>query len=627
VTADRRGTETRPFVTKWVVLAGCALLADGFLLSRFGGQAFLGAVAEAAGAVVLFIPLGRRAIESLREGKRRMDELVALAVLACFALGDYTTAGVVALLMLAAVALEEHTASGAWTEVESLLRLAPQKARRLKPDGTLEEIPAHELRAGDLVRVLPGDTVPADGTIKEGSSALIEGSITGESLPADKTVGDPVYAGTVNCTGPLTVVVDKVGPDTTLARVKELILSARREGASGGGLLDGLAGWYPPVVVMVAALVVFLTDDWSRAIGTVVASCPIALVLALPSATVAALAACYRKGLLVKKPRNLELTADIDTLVIDKTGTLTFGDLEVVSWTAAPDMDEEEVLQDAIAVARQSRHPVSRALVQWAAERGIEGRSGASSVREEPGRGLVGQVEGRQVRLGRPDFLEAAGIDLSPLQESLAELAGYSVLAVAVDRKAAGLVALADRIRPEARQALEELRSMGVERILMVTGDRPEVAGKLGEEVGVKEVVAPCLPEEKLKLVEDLRREGRCVMVAGDGVNDAPALASSDLGVALGSGATDIALETADVVVVKGDLRSLPAFLRVGRRHRQVFIQNLLVGVVLILSGVSLAGFGYLTPISAAFLQNFGALAVLLSSARLVGGREDEDRG
>jgi len=610
----------RKAARKWLVLGGCAFLANGFIFGRLADQTALGALASAFGAILLFCPLVGRAYRSLREGRRRMDELVVLAVLASFALGDYTTAGVVALLMLAATALEEHTASGAWTEVESLLKMAPKKARRILASGEIEEVPAHELKEGDLVRVLPGDIVPADGIIREGSSALIEGSITGESLPTDKAVGDRVYAGTVNCTGPLAILVDRVGPDTTLARVKELILSARKVQVVGAKILDKFAGWYPPVAVMVAAFVLFLTNEWNRSIGALVASCPIALVLAFPSAAVASLAACYRNGLLVKKPSDLETGASVNTLVIDKTGTLTFGELRVLRFLPAKPFDRKEVLSYAIAVARQSRHPVSRAFVQWAESQELEADLSAEKVREEPGRGLVGVVSGREVRLGKPDYLKSAGVRVEPLLREAGDLSGHSALAIALDGEAAGLVLLSDRIRPEAKEALEDLRSIGVNKLIMVTGDRREVAERMAEEVGVSEVVAPCLPDQKLKLVEELRAKGHCVVVVGDGVNDAPALASGDIGIALGSGASDITLETADVVVVKGDLRSLPEFLRIGKRYKRILVQNLLIGVVLILSGVTLAGLGYLTPISAAFLQNFGALCVLLSSARLVGG-------
>jgi Cd2+/Zn2+-exporting ATPase len=602
-----------------LVVAGGAFLLNGILFTHVSAQPALGAFASGLGAALLAVPLVVRAVRSIRGGIRRMDELVALAVLACFALGDYTTAGVVAFLMLGAVALEEHTAAGAWTEVESLLRMAPKRARRRRDDGTWEDVPAHELAAGDEVQVLPGDTVPADGTIRDGVSALAEATITGESMPADKTAGDPVFAGTVNVSGSLLIVVEKVGGDTTLARVRRLILGAKEARPRLAGVFDRYVGWYPPVVVMLAALVLFLADDWTRAISTVVAACPIALVIAVPSATVAALAFAYRSGLLVKKPSDLETAAGVSAVVLDKTGTLTCGELSVVTAVALGGSTETALLAAASAVARHSQHPVSRALIEHARGQGVEPLP-ARDVREEPGRGLVGATGETEVRIGRPEFLAAAGVDTGPITEHLESLRGLSVLGVACGGRVIGVLGLEDAIRPEARSAVIELRDLGVERAVMVTGDRRDVAERIAADLGIDEFLPECLPDRKQALVRDLRAEGHRVLVVGDGVNDAPALALGDVGVAMGSGASEVSVESADIVLLGGDLRGLGTVLRLGRRGRRVTAQNLVIGVALIAGGVLLAGFGYLTPISAAFLQNFGAAAVLLSSARLVGG-------
>jgi Zn2+/Cd2+-exporting ATPase len=612
-------------LTRWTVLAGTAFLLNGVALVHGSSQAALGEFAAAIGAGLLALPLVARACASMRSTERRMDELVALAVLACLALADYTTAGIVALLMLGASALERHTASGAWTEIESLLRLAPKHARRCRPDGSWEEIPAHELAAGDTIDILPGDTVPADGTILEGASALAEATITGESLPADKAAGDPVFAGTLNVTGALRVTVTKAGDDTTLARVRRMILGARETRPAAAGIFERYAGWYPPVVVMTAGLVLFLSDDWTRAISTIVAACPIALVIAIPSATVAALACAYRSGMVVKNPRALDIAADTSAVVVDKTGTLTCGELRVVSVLPRDGWREEDVLGPAAAVARYSLHPVARALVDAARARGLALES-ATDVREEPGRGLARSVGGRAVRLGRPEYLAAAGIPLGGAEAEQEAMRGYSAIAVAVGDRGAGFIALEDRPRPESSRVVAELREFGVDRVLMVTGDRREVAERTARELGIDEVVAQCLPDQKRELVLELRRGGERVLVVGDGVNDAPALASGDLGVALGTGGSDIALESADVAIVRGDLRSVGLLLRLSRRSRAVTAQNLIIGVALIVTGVLLAGLGYVNPIAAAVLQNAGALAVLFSSARLVGGEVHGDR-
>ncbi len=610
---------------RFVVVLGAALLLDGFLLERLSDQRAVGEMACLAGAVLCAGLLCLRVLRGVRGPEHRLDELVALASIACFALGDYLTAGIVALLMLGALALEEHTASGALIAVESLLALAPKKARRLRDDDAWDEIPAHELAVGELVKILPGDAVPADGTIETGASALNEASVTGESMPVDKTPGDVVYAGTLNLTGSLDVRVDKVGEDTTLARVRNLIVEARRTRPRIAGALERAVMWYPPVVIMLAGLVLILTEDWGRAISTIVAACPVALVVAVPSAAVAALAHAYRNGILVKRPQSLETAAGVSALVIDKTGTLTCGELRIVKVCALEPWREDELLARGAAVARLSQHPVARALCAHARALGIEIPQ-AAGVREEPGRGLVGTVAGEEVRIGRPEFLAHAGMDAAALGRFEADLRGFSTLAVAARGSVAGAFALEDRARPEARAAMDALRAAGVGRIVLITGDRTEVAQRTAADVGIAEVIAECLPDEKLAFVRRLRDEGHRVLVAGDGVNDAPALAAGDLSVAVGSGTSEIAIESADVALLRSDLRGITALLALARKSRGVAGQNLAIGGGLIVCGMFLAAFGYLSPVAAAVVQNAGALAVLLSSARLVSERGDGER-
>ena len=604
---------------------GAALLLNGFFIGRAGVSSAAGEFASLAGAVLCAGLLCVRAVRNLRGPERRLDELVALAAVACFALGDYLTAGVVALLMLGALALEEHTASGALTAVEALGALAPKTARRLRSDGGWDLVPVQDLAVDERVKVLPGDAVPADGVIERGASAVNEASVTGEAMPADKAPGDPVYAGTLNLTGALDVRIDKVGEDTTLARVRGLIVEARKAKPRLAGALERVVGWYPPVVIMLAALVLLLSEDWGRAISTIVAACPVALVIAGPSAAVAALACASRNGILVKKPQSLETAAGVSALVIDKTGTLTCGELRVVRALAREPWAEEAVVAHGAAVARMSQHPVARALSAYAHERGIA-LPEARDVREEPGRGLVGAVGGREVRLGRLEFLAQAGVDLggpAPFEE---ELRGFSALAVAVGGSLAGSFALEDRARPEARAAIETLRAAGVGRIVMLTGDRREVSERTAADVGIDEFIAECLPDEKLAFVRRLREEGHRVLVAGDGVNDAPALAAGDLSAAVGSGTNEVAIESADVALLRSDLRGITALVALARRSRAVAAQNLVIGGGLIVCGMFLAAFGHLSPVAAAIVQNAGALAVLLSSARLASERGDGER-
>ncbi|MBN1420953.1 MAG: cation-translocating P-type ATPase [Planctomycetes bacterium] len=607
--------ERRAILRLWSALAGGALVLAGGILGLSGavpeGHAALPAT---IGAVALGAPLILRAARSLWTGALRMDELVALAVLACFALGEPVTAGVVSFLMLAAAAIEKRTALGARAAIESLVRLAPKRARRIVEGGAEEEIDASEVRPGDLLRVLAGDSVPADGEVVRGRSSIDQATITGESIPADKSPGDPVFAGTMNLTGALEIRVARAGPDTTLGRVQALMRDAGRTRTPFMRLVDGYVVWYMPVVLTIACLILFFTRSWERAIAALVVSCPSALVLAMPTAVVAALSAAMRIGILAKSAGDLERAADASAVVFDKTGTLTTGALSVTRMRPAEGVDPTELLRLAAAVEKDSRHPAARAVVAVAREARIP-LGDAEDVREEPGRGVRGMVAGTEVLVGRAALLEEAGIDVSALPPT--DAPGASILCVAAAGRALGWLALEDRARPEARAAVEELRRLGIRRLVLLTGDRWDVARRIGEELGATEVEAECLPERKREIVAAARADGP-VMVVGDGVNDAPALAAGDIGVAMGAAGSDVALSSASIALMNDDLTRLPFLIRLSRRLRAVVHQNLLLGAVFIIAGLALASVGALSAIAAALLQNLGAFIILFSSARIV---------
>jgi len=614
-TTDVLREERRAMLRLWSALAGGALVLAGGILGLSGAVAEgHAAIPATIGAIALGAPLILRAARSLWTGSFRMDELVALAVLACFALGEPVTAGVVSFLMLAAGAIEKRTALGARAAIESLVRLAPKRARRIGEDGSEEEIDASEVRPGDLLRVLAGDAIPADGEVARGRSSVDQATITGESIPTDKAPGDPVFAGTMNLTGALEIRVARAGPDTTLGRVQALMREAGRTRTPFMRLVDSYVVWYMPVVLTIACLILFFTRSWDRAIAALVVSCPSALILATPTAVVAALSAAMRIGILAKSAGDLERAADTSAVIFDKTGTLTTGELSVTRMRPAEGADPIALLRLAAAVERSSRHPAARAVVAVAEEAGVP-LIDAEDVREEPGRGMRGVIGGTEVLVGRAALLEEAGIDLSALPP--ADAPGASILYVAAGGRALGWLALEDRARPEARAAVEDLRRLGIRRLLLLTGDRWDVARRVGEELGATEVEAECLPERKREIVAAARAQGP-VMVVGDGVNDAPALAAGDIGVAMGAAGSDVALASASIALMNDDLTRLPFLIRLSRRLRAVVHQNLLFGAAFIAAGLALASVGALSAIAAALLQNLGAFLVIFSSARLV---------
>ena len=603
------------------VLVLASFLAD-WLFSEAGSNpqsgAFYRDILAGFGALLLAVPLWWHALKALLTGHLHMDELVALAILAAMAKGEYQTAGVVAFFLLISILIETRTALGARAAIEGLVRLTPTKARRLREDGTQEEVEAHALQPGDVVLALPGDNVPADGEIIEGHSTINESNITGESLPAEKVAGDEVFGGTSNVTGALRIRVTKVGHDTTLGRVQDLILEAERTKIPLMRLIDQYASWYTPVTLMIAGVVWFFTQNMDKTIALLVIACPCALILATPTAIVAALSAAARLGVYIKDVTNLEWARKLTAVVFDKTGTLTTGELAVTRLMPAPGVDAAELLRTAASVERLSRHPVARAIVA-VAEKARVPLVDATGFEEVSGKGVQGQLSGEAVQIGRRTWIQGSGVDLSTMaDEKFAEPEGLSTLFVVRGGRCLGWVGLEDRTRPEAKQALDELRELGIRDLIMVTGDRWSVARRVAGEMGCSDVQAEVLPQDKLALVDALKRKGHMVAVVGDGVNDAPALAAGNLGVAMGAAGSDVAMNSASVALMSSDLRRLPFMVSLSRATTKVIWQNLVFGVTFII-GVEVAiVFGSVHPMLAAFLHMASSALVVFNSARMV---------
>lgn len=590
----------------------------GWLWSRGAAVASFSAL---IGAVLLGYPLIRNSWESLRRGEVGINELVSIAFLAAFCSGDYRTAGMVAFFMLVGEAVETRTAAGARAAIESLLRLAPTRARRLGSDGSETEIPAAELHAGDRIRIRPGDNIPADGVIFSGSSAINQANLTGESLPVDKASGDEVFAGSTNLTGLLDVHVTRAGEDTTLGRVRELILAAEQTRLPISRLVDQYVGYYTPLVLVLGALVWAFTHDLNRVIATLVVSCPCAFVLATPTAMVAALAAASRLGILVKNVADLELAGRINAVVFDKTGTITSGVLAVSRMGPATGFTPAELLLYAAAAEKFSTHPTARALVRLAAEAGVA-IPDPVDFSEMAGRGVSASINGRQVLVGRSAWLEERGVS-GRVEAEIQEVAGYSLVYVAVDGVAAGWIAMQDRIRDESSEVIATLASQGIRRTALVSGDRRAVVERVAGEVGLGEVAADCLPKDKVTFVANLKRQGFRVAVVGDGVNDAPALAAGDLGIAMGAAGSEVAIKSASIALLNSDLRRLPFLFDLSRAARATIGANFLIGVAFIVGGLALAMLGKINPVVATVLHNAGSLLVVFNSARLI--RQGED--
>jgi Cd2+/Zn2+-exporting ATPase len=601
-----------------LTLFGVIFVVNAFVVDwLFDKGSTIASASAMIGALILGGPIVWTSIKDLRRGMLTINELVGIAVLAAFASGDYKTAGVVAFFMLMGEIIETRTAEGARQSIESLIKLTPTKARRITAQGE-EEVAAKDLAVGDVIRIRPGDNVAADGLIVTGQGSFNQATITGESLPVDKKPGDEVFAGTQNLTGVLEIRVSRAGQDTTLGKVRELILAAEKTKLPIMRIIDQYMGFYTPLVLVIGALVWAFTGDLNRVISVLVVSCPCAFILATPTAMVAALSAAARLGILIKNVSDIELAARINAFVFDKTGTLTTGKLAVSRLAPLGETAPAELLRIAASAEKYSNHPTAKALAQLSDEAGVP-LSEPKNFAETAGRGVKADVEGHTIFVGRAQWLKDNGVGQEFLKAvDLSEAEGFSLLFVARGGKCIGWIGLQDQTRDEARQSLAELKECGVRRIAMISGDRQPVAARVAKEIGCEEVVGECLPQNKVEFVRAMKAKGYRVAVVGDGVNDAPALAAGDIGIAMGAAGSEVAIHSATIALMNNDLRRLPFLVKLSRSTRTVINQNFLFGVIFIITGLTLAAFGIVGPIIAAIMHNLGSLMVIFNSARLV---------
>lgn len=612
-----------------LIVAGLVFIINGFLADLFidsgvagdggGGGSTVGDLSAMLGAIILAMPILWKAFQELYAGKLTTNELVAIAVSAAFATGRYHEAGLVAFFMLLAEMIETRTAEGAKASIESLIKLTPSKARRITANSDdEEEVAAANLAVGDIIRVRPGDNIPADGEIVKGSGSINEANITGESLPRDKSEGDEVFEATTNITGVLEVRVTKAGQETTFGRVRELILAAEKTKLPIMKIVDQYMVFYTPLVLVMGALVWALTNDLNRVIAVYIVACPVAFILATPTAIVASLSAAARLGVLIKQVSDIELAARINAFVFDKTGTVTTGKLAVSRMKPVEGSESADLLLAAASAERYSNHPTAKAMATLAAEVDLD-LVEPEDFTEKAGLGVSARINGATVLVGRQAWMEENNVE-GDFEGSvdLDETQGYSLVFVASEGKYIGWIGMSDQTREEAAEAMAALKEEGVRRVSLVSGDRTPVAERVSAEIGCDDVSAECLPADKVDYVKATRSKGYKVAVVGDGVNDAPALAAGDIGIAMGAAGSEVAIKSATIALMNNDLRRLPFLVRLSRMTRAVINQNFLFGILFVIGGLVLAWMGYITAVMAAALHVIGSLMVVFNSARLV---------
>ncbi|MEE8554863.1 MAG: heavy metal translocating P-type ATPase, partial [bacterium] len=545
----------------------------------------------------------------------------------------FEAAAVITTLVLLGQVLELNARSRTGAAIRALLGLAPKTARRLREDGEDEDVPLEQVQPGDRLRVRPGEKVPVDGTVLEGTSAVDESMITGEPIPVEKTAGDRVIGATVNGTGGFVMQAERVGAETLLSRIVQMVAEAQRSRAPIQKLADTVAGYFVPAVVAVAASTfaawALLGPDPAMAFGLInavavlIIACPCALGLATPMSIMVATGKGASLGVLFKNAEAIEVLRKVDTLVVDKTGTLTEGKPKLVSVEPTNGFDEQGLLRLAASLERGSEHPLAAAIVQGAAEKGVS-LTEAQAFESLTGKGVKGTIDGRDVALGNRALLEAMDIDPGPLagQAETLRAEGQTVMFVVVNGQTAGLVGVADPVKETTPVAIEALHKEGV-RIVMLTGDSATTAAAVGKRLNIDEVIAEVLPDQKAEVIKRLQAEGRQVAMAGDGINDAPALAQAQVGIAMGTG-TDVAMESAGVTLVKGDLRGIVRARALSRATMRNIRQNLFwafaynsLGIP-VAAGVLFPFFGILlSPMIAAAAMSFSSVSVIANALRL----------
>jgi Cd2+/Zn2+-exporting ATPase/Cu+-exporting ATPase len=601
-----------------VVLVGIAAERLGLIeMAAERVPAWLAVAAVVAGGFPIFL----KTVRALRNRVVTSHALMTLGMLGALAIGQYGAAAIIVFFMRFADFLEGFTTERAREAIKALLRDSPETAR-VERDGQEVEMPAAEVRPGEVVLVKPGERVPVDGAVVSGRASLNQGPITGESMPVEKTAGDRVFAATILERGFLRIETARAGADTTFARILRLVEEAEARKAPVQRFADRFTAYYIPVVVAAAVLTYALGRNPSAAVAVVLVACSCAIAMATPTVVLAAVGRAARQGLIVKGGRALEALGRVDTLVMDKTGTVTLGVPRVTEVEPLDGDPEDAVLARAAAVERYSEHPVASAVLAEARARHLQVAT-PEAFDVVPGEGVVVRLDGGVVACGSPRLMARHAVAIPPAAAERAhalESRGRTVVYLAAGGRLAGLIGVADTVRPEVPAALAQLRGLGIRRVLLLTGDNERVARALAAQLGV-DYRAECLPEGKIAVVRELQQAGARVAMVGDGINDAPALAQADVGIAMGAAGTDAAIEAADVALMRDDWQLVPDAVALGRRAFATIQQNLWFTAGYNLLGIGLAAVGWLPPVAAAAAQSLPDVAVMLNSSRLLRGR------
>ena len=615
------------------VLIGLSWLLDALTGSPATGSVLPGPadLLMVGAALVSGTPILIAAVRALRHRVIGIDLLVSIAAIGAVIIGEYWEAAAVTFLFAIGHALESATLNRTRSALAELVAVAPDVAVVLR-DGEQVEVDAAEVRTGETVLVKNGAKVPVDGVVSGGSGALDEASITGESIPVEKTEGDNVFAGTITTGGFLQVTATGVGADTTLARIIHRVEEAQDAKARTQAFMDRFSAWYTPAIIVLAVVFGLATQNIVLALTLLVIACPGALVISIPVSIVAGIGRGAKDGILIKGGEFLETSAKIDVVAVDKTGTLTEGRPELTDVVAlTSEVTEEQVLHLAARAEAGSEHPLARPILEAAGAAGLDVRGLPEHTEPVPGKGIVATLEGHRVAVGNLALVRAEQAGAAPGDGTLArasevvhELAasGRTPMVIARDGQILGVVAVADRIREDAAEMVRRLHDAGVSKVVMLTGDIEPVARAVAAQVGIDEVRAGLLPEDKLEAVADLQRQGHTVAMVGDGVNDAPALATADIGVAMGAAGTGVAIETADIALMKDSLLKLPEAVGLAKRTVNNMRQNIVVAlgtVAVLLAGVL---FGGVTMAIGMLVHEISVLVVIVNAMRLLRRRD-----
>jgi len=630
--ADQESTQrdfTRPVLTLLGVVFGAVLFV--VVVGEWLGliQTITTWVPWPVGVAVVLVvgyPVFVKVIRGALNRQILSHTLMTLGVLAALAVGEWATAAVIVFFMRIGDYVERFTAEHARRAVKDLVSLAPRTARIERQDGEVE-LPIHQVQPGDIVIVRPGELIPVDGVVIGGQATMNQAAITGEAMPVDAGPGARVYAATLASLGSLRVQATHIGPDSTYGRVIKLVEEAEAHRADVQRVADRFSGYYLPVVAGIAVLTYLVRGDPMATVAVLVVACSCSFALATPIAMLASIGAGAKRGLMIKGGKYLEVLSQADLLLIDKTGTLTLGKPRItdIIGVAAGDGDHAQpaILQLAASAERYSEHPLAEAVRLAALERGLPllAPEGFEAI---PGSGVRAKVNGSLIEVGKRGLLEREpGWGDSKLDSQLAGLQaeGKTLLLVRVDGRLVGALATADTLRPEVPQAIQQMRSLGIKRVELLTGDHRQAAQALADQLGI-DFRAELLPEDKIAIVKEYQSQGHTVIMVGDGVNDAPALAQADVGIAMGAAGSDIAIEAAHIALMRDDWTLVPQLLRIAARTMRVVRMNIAFTAVYNLVGLTLAALGYLPPIFAAVAQSLPDLGILANSSRLLRQKE-----